>query len=90
MGTTQYYIMCVPYGGNLWWGETSANLANDHKFAKVSPANFSHSYSFVINFLKFNDTTPSFVKLYSLNYKRSFAAISYSVYVSKASGHIAT
>ena len=21
-----------------------ANLANDHKFAKVSPANFSHSY----------------------------------------------
>ena len=36
----------VPYGGKLWWGKT---LVNDHKFAKVSPANFSHSVaSFVI------------------------------------------
>ena len=55
-------------GGKLWWGETLVNLANDHKFAKVSPANFSHNYiaSFVINILKFNDTTPTFVKCYSL------------------------
>ena len=44
----------VPYGRKLWLGETLAKLANDHKFAKVSPANFSHSYiaSFVINILK--------------------------------------
>ena len=34
----------ILYGGKLWWGETLANLANDHKFAKVSPVNFSHSY----------------------------------------------
>ena len=41
----------VPYGGKLWWGETLENLANDHKFAKVSPADFFHSYSFVVNII---------------------------------------
>ena len=25
----------VPYRGKLWWGKTLANLAKDHKFAKV-------------------------------------------------------
>ena len=29
----------ILYGGKLWWTETLANLASDHKFAKVSPAN---------------------------------------------------
>ena len=39
------------------------NLANDYKFAKVSPANFSHIASLVINIRHlFNDTTPTFVK----------------------------
>ena len=45
-------VQVVLYGGKLWWGEMLANLANDHKFAKVSPANFSHTIgSFVINIL---------------------------------------
>ena len=30
----------ILYGGKLWWGETLANLANDHKFAKFSQPNF--------------------------------------------------
>ena len=65
------HIVKVLYGGKLWWGERLANLVNDHKFAKVYPANFSHSYtaSFVINIIKynlFNYTTPTFVKHYSL------------------------
>ena len=72
-------IKHVPYGGKLWWGETLANLANDHKLAKVSPANFSHTIaSFVINILTIEVkqyTMPTFVKRYSLTYKRSFAAM---------------
>ena len=30
----------IPYGGKLWRGETLANLANDHKFAKFFPTKF--------------------------------------------------
>ena len=30
----------ILYGEKLWWGETLANLANDHKFAKFSQPNF--------------------------------------------------
>ena len=84
----------LPYGGKLWWGETLANLANDHKFAKVSPTNFSHTIaSFVINILTTEVkwyATPTFVKCYSLTYKRSFAAMQakhlaiYSTYATAA------
>ena len=37
---TLYYYknICIPYGGKLWRVETLADLANDHKFAKVSSA----------------------------------------------------
>ena len=30
--------MYIPYGGKLWGVETLVDLANDHKFAKVSSA----------------------------------------------------
>ena len=46
----------ILYGGKLWWGETLANLANDHKFAKFLLPTFPIATiaSFVIKFL-FND-----------------------------------
>ena len=31
-------VFKLPYGGKLWRVETLADLANDHKFAKVSSA----------------------------------------------------
>ena len=34
------FLFLIPYRGKLWRGETLANLANDHKFAKVYSANF--------------------------------------------------
>ena len=48
------YHMEGNFGGwKFWCGETLVNLANDHKFTKVSPTNFFHTVaSFVINILK--------------------------------------
>ena len=40
----------LSYEGKLWQGETLANLANDHKFAKVSPANFSNAAKAITSF----------------------------------------
>ena len=37
----------LPYRGKHWRGKVLANLANDHKFAKVSPANIYASIKFV-------------------------------------------
>ena len=34
--------MIIPYGEKLWQEERLVNLANDHKVAKIYPANFSN------------------------------------------------
>ena len=37
------FVRKSPYGGKLWWGETLANLVNDHKFAKFKSSKFYFS-----------------------------------------------
>ena len=39
----------ILYGGKLWWTETLANLANDHKFTKVYPANLFIAIKILMN-----------------------------------------
>ena len=34
--------MTIPYGEKLWQEERLVNLANDHKYAKIYPTNFSN------------------------------------------------
>ena len=50
-GYSQLHVgLNIPYGGKLWRVETLADLANDHKFAKVSSAKILCSIlNYIIN-----------------------------------------
>ena len=37
-----YIIILVPYSGNVWQGESLANLANRFRFAKLKPSKLFH------------------------------------------------